>query len=153
MNTPPLARLALLAALVFASPARAAAITVQGAWTRPAAAGMNAAGYGAIVNRGPRADRLIGATSPAASKVSIHESRAAGGVMSMRTLSDLAIPAGATVTFAPGGLHLMLEGLKRPLNPGARVAITLTFIKAGVVRSELVVRNGDPAPPMPGMRP
>ena len=113
---------------------------------------MNAAGYGSITNRGPRADRLIGAASAAASKVSIHESRSAGGVMSMRTLSDLAIPAGATVTFAPGGLHLMLEGLKRPLNPGARVAITLTFAKAGVVRSELVVRSGDPAPAMPGMR-
>ncbi|MEP6968433.1 MAG: copper chaperone PCu(A)C, partial [Pseudomonadota bacterium] len=143
----------LVPASVAVSGLAPAAITLHDAWTRPAAAGMNAAGYGAITNRGPHADRLIGAASAAASKVSIHESRSAGGVMSMRTLSDLAIPAGATVTFAPGGLHLMLEGLKRPLNPGARVAITLTFIKAGVVRSELVVRNGDPAPPMPGMRP
>nr|MBA3811111.1 copper chaperone PCu(A)C [Caulobacteraceae bacterium] len=130
-----------------------AAITVHGAWTRPAAAGMNAAGYGAIANSGPRADRLIGVASPAASRVLIHQSRSAGGVMSMRTLGNLAIPAGATMTFAPGGLHLMLEGLKRTLSVGGRVPITLIFAKAGAVHAELAVRSGDLPPTMPGMRP
>ena len=140
------AALAWAGSVVAGDPARVA-IGLSGGWTRPAAAGMNAAGYGAITNRGRAADRLIAAASPVASKVSIHESRSDHGVMSMRALSGVAVPAGSTVTLAPGGLHLMLEGLKRPLNAGGRVPITLTFVKAGAVRAERVVRTASPGHP------
>lgn len=112
---------------------------------------MNAAGYGAITNRGRAADRLIAAASPVAAKVSIHESRSDHGVMSMRALSGISIPAGSTVALAPGGLHLMLEGLKRPSTVGGRVPITLTFARAGAVRAELAVRIAGPGPSMPSM--
>ncbi len=127
-------------------------LTVADAWTRPAAAGQTGAGYLSITNRGRAADRLIAATSPAAAAVSIHESRMVGSVATMRALNGAAIPGKATVAFRPGGLHLMLEGLRRPLKAGERVAVTLVFVRAGRRLVAFQVRDGPPAPAMPGMK-
>jgi hypothetical protein len=124
-------------------------IAVIGAWTRPVPAGMNGAGYLTIVNRGRIADRLIGASSPAAVKVSIHQSRQVGGVMTMRAIPFLDVGAGGRVSLAPGGLHLMLEGLRRPLRVGQSLPVSLIFAVAGQVRANLIVREAAPA--MPGM--
>lgn len=129
--------------------ARATPIEVAGAWIRPAQAGMNGAGYMTLVNRGRLADRLIGASSPAAAQVSLHRSLEIGGVMTMRAVPVLDLGRGARVSFAPGGLHLMLEGLRRPLLPGQSVPVSLIFARAGRVRVTLIVRVGAPA--MPGM--
>jgi len=152
-----LRRRAVLAAslALLISPALAAPpgpIAVSGAWTRPAAAGINGAGYLIIVNHGRLADTLIGVTSPAAARGSIHQSAmAANGVMTMRQLPSLAIAPGATVRFAPGGYHLMLEGLKRPLKVGETVPAVLTFAKAGRAPVTFTVRNSAPDLSMPGM--
>ena len=127
-------------------------LTVAGAWTRPAAVGQTGAGYLSITNRGRAADRLIAASSAAATRVSIHESRMVGSVMTMRALDGVAVAGGATVAFRPGGLHLMLEGLRRPLKVGERVAVTLIFARAGRRAAVFSVRNGPPAPAMPGMK-
>ena len=125
---------------------------MSGAWTRPAAAGINGAGYLILTNRGRLADSLIGVSSPAAARGSIHRSAmAAGGVITMRDLPSLAIAPGATVKFAPGGLHLMLEGLKRPLKAGDTVPAVLTFARAGRVTVTFTVRAGAPDLSMPGM--
>jgi copper(I)-binding protein len=142
-------------AVVASGPAGAASgghLTIRGAWTRPAAAGVNGAGYLTIVNSGPTADRLISASSAAAARVSIHESRMVGAVMTMRTLDGVAVPAAASVTFKPGGLHLMLEGLKAPLKEGDRVAVTLVFARAGRMAARLVVADGPPDSAMAGMK-
>jgi copper(I)-binding protein len=141
-------------AVVVSGPAGAASpghLTIRDAWTRPAAAGVNGAGYLTIVNSGHTADRLISASSAAAARVSIHESAMVGAVMTMRTLDGVAIPAGASVTFKPGGLHLMLEGLKAPLKSGGRVAVTLVFARAGRMAARLVVAGGPPGGAMAGM--
>ncbi len=143
--------LALLAAPMGAL-AQPPAIAVTGAWTRPAAAGLNAAGYLTIANKGAQADRLLGAASPVAATVTLHESRSVGGMMTMRPVAALAIPPGGSVALAPGRYHLMLEGLKRPLVSGQRAPLTLTFAHAGPVKIELEVRDGPPAPPMAGMK-
>jgi len=142
-------------AVVAGGPAGAASsghLTIRGAWTRPAAAGLNGAGYLTIVNSGHAADKLLSASSPAAARVSIHESRMVGAVMTMRRLDGVAIPAGASVTFKPGGLHLMLEGLKAPLKEGDRVAVTLVFARAGRMAATLVVAGGPPEAAMAGMK-
>jgi hypothetical protein len=142
-------------AVVASGPAGAASgghLTIRGAWTRPAAAGVNGAGYLTIVNSGHAADRVIGAASPAAARVSIHESRVVGSVVTMRTVAAVAIPAGTSVAFRPGGLHLMLEGLKAPLKTGDSVAVTLVFAGAGRRAARLVVANGPPAGAMAGMK-
>ena len=63
-----------------------------------------------------------------------------GNVMRMREIEGgLAIPPGATVALAPGGIHLMMMGLKEPLKQGERVPVTLVFEKAGSIDVELAV--------------
>jgi periplasmic copper chaperone A len=136
-------------AVLAAAPGR---LAIRDAWTRPAAAGMNGAGYLTIVNGSALADQLVSASSPGAARVSIHESRLAGQVMTMRTLSAVAIPAGASVTFRPGGLHLMLEGLKAPLKAGSRVAVTLVFARAGRRSTTLAVGDGPPGAAVAGVK-
>ena len=126
-------------------------ISVHDAWTRPANPGVNAAGYLLITNKGRTADRLVAAESPIATTVSIHQSQTVGGVTSMRAVDGIPVRAGQTVTLAPGGFHLMLEGLKRPLKVGDRAPLTLSFVKAGVVRTILVVRVAAPEA-MPDMK-
>jgi hypothetical protein len=122
-----------------------AGVAVSGAWSRPAAAGQNGAGYLTIVNTGPGPQTLRGASSPLAASVSLHQSVMTGGVMSMRTLSNgLAIAPGQSVTFRPGGYHLMLMRLKQPLKAGERAAVELDFAPAGKVKVELVVGAGPP---------
>ncbi|MEO8811559.1 MAG: copper chaperone PCu(A)C [Caulobacteraceae bacterium] len=146
----PRAALALLL-LAGSSAAAPRSPRVADGWTRPAAAGVNGAGYLTIVNAGGSADTLVAAASPSARRVSIHQSRMTEGVMSMRSVPRLAIPAGGTIALAPGGYHLMLEGLVRPLRVGDRVPVALTFAKAGPQAATLLVRLAPPSP-MPGMK-
>jgi copper(I)-binding protein len=142
----------LVLAALLATGAAPAPLAVSGGWTRPALPGMTAAGYLVIVNRGPRPDRLVAASSPVAARVSLHESRLVGSVMTMRPVASLTIPPGGSVALTPGGLHLMLEGLRRPLRAGERVPLSLQFAGAGQARASLAVGAGPPAPPMPGMK-
>ena len=141
-----LKHLVAAAALAAVLPAAAhAGVAVSGAWTRPAAAGQNGAGYLTIVNTGPDAQTLQSASSPLAASVGLHQSVMAGGIMSMRALrGGLVIAPGQSVTFKPGGYHLMLTDLKRPLKAGARAPVELDFAPAGKVTVELVVGAGPP---------
>lgn len=84
--------------------------------------------YMTIMNHGP-ATRLTGARSDAAERVQIHNHTVdAAGVMRMREVEDgVAIAKHETVTFAPGGLHIMLMGLTEPLRKGETLDITLEF--------------------------
>jgi len=97
-------------------------------------------GFLTITNSGTTADRLVSVASAAASQVQIHEMKMDGAIMRMRELDGgLEIPPGATVALAPGGLHLMMMGLKGPLKEATRVPVTLTFEKAGKIDVELAV--------------
>jgi copper(I)-binding protein len=86
-----------------------------------------------IRNDGKQADRLLRAASPVAGLVELHEMAMDGGVMKMRALAGIDVKPGATVELAPGGLHVMLEELKRPLKQGERIPLRLTFEHAGTV--------------------
>lgn len=141
-------RLLFAAALVLAAaPAEAAGPNVSQAWSRPAAAGTNGVGFLTLTNTGA-ADTLVGAESPVARKIEIHRSSMKGGVMSMQRETTIPLPAGAAVTFAPGGRHLMLIGLTRPLKVGEKAPVTLIFARAGRVKAELTVGIAGPAPAM-----
>ncbi|MGH7012499.1 MAG: copper chaperone PCu(A)C [Caulobacteraceae bacterium] len=138
---------AILAALAFAAPAIASgrsAVRVLNAWTRPAAKGMNAAGYLTVVNDGARSDALVGASSPVARSVSLHQSAMKGTVMTMRPLADIPIPAHGRAILAPGGDHLMIEGLVRSLTAGDTVPVKLVFRRSPAERVELKVGSGPP---------
>src|SRR6478735_1083293 len=97
-------------------------------------------GFLTVTNTGTTADRLVSATSPAAGQVQVHDMKMDGTIMRMRELENgLEIPPGATVALAPGGVHLMMMGLKAPLKEATRVPVTLVFEKAGKIDVELQV--------------
>jgi copper(I)-binding protein len=103
-------------------------IAIEAPWARatPGRA-ANGAAYFTLANRGPGNDRLIGASSPAAGRVELHTHIHDKGVMRMRKLSGIDLGAGASVTFRPGGHHVMLMGLKAPLRKGGSFPLTLRF--------------------------
>ena len=134
----------LAAALLLNSVAWAQSGTVQArdAWARPTVAGQPVGGaYVQLQNTGGAADRLLGANTSAAERVELHSMQMSGDVMRMRQVDAIELPPGATVELAPGGLHLMLMGLKAPLRAGERLPLVLRFEKAGEVKTELVVGN------------
>ena len=92
-----------------------------------------AAGYLQITNNGTAPDRLVGIDSNFPRSM-IHKSEMENGVMKMRHQPDgVVIPAGATVAFEPGGLHLMFVGLKSSLKEGEKADVTLHFENSGSV--------------------
>jgi len=111
-----------------------ATVTVSAPWTRatPGAAG-NAAVYCELANAGAAADRLIGAETDAAARAELHGHTVQDGVMRMNKVDAIAVPAGGRAALAPGGFHLMLIGLKAPLEEGDAVAVTLRFETAGAI--------------------
>jgi copper(I)-binding protein len=142
---------ALLLALGFGGLARAGEPAVVDAWARATPPGTDvAAAYLTIDNRSGAADRLLGASSGAAGSVEIHETGREGDVMKMRKVEPLDVAAGDRVTFQPGGLHVMLAGLRAPLKQGERLPLTLRFEHAGEIHVEAVVLAGDATDPHEG---
>lgn len=139
-----LAAALLLAAAAAPAAAHAAPIQALNPWSRPAAAGGNGAGYVTLVNSGP-ADALVGVETPVAQKAELHASTMSGNVMRMAQEARTPIPAGGRVSFAPGGRHIMLIGLKRPLRLGDRVPATLRFASGASLKLELAVTAAPPA--------
>lgn len=121
---------------------------VSAAWSRPTLQGDTGVIYATIHSIG--ADALLGATSPLAMRVELHESMTekTGGMpgmgamdmTSMHPVARLPIPAGGTVRLAPGGYHLMLVGVRRDLTAGMHVPVVLRFAHAGTVRATATVR-------------
>lgn len=99
-------------------------VTVAHAWVRATVPGQSVAGaYMDITSSAPAA--LIGAASPLARKAETHAMMVDAGVMKMRAVQKIELPADVTVNLKPGGLHLMLVDVKRELKPGERVPIKL----------------------------
>jgi len=84
---------------------------------------------------------LVGAASPAAGSTEIHEMKMDGGIMKMRAIPRLELPAGKPVQLGPGGYHVMLIGLKQPLQESERVALTLRFDDGSTKKLEAPVRK------------
>ncbi|HTN49683.1 MAG TPA: copper chaperone PCu(A)C [Burkholderiaceae bacterium] len=99
-------------------------VQVKDAWARPALSGQGATG--AFMSLSSTEDaRVLGASSPVAGVVEIHEMTMDGNVMKMRAVPALDLPAGRTVELKPGGYHVMLMELKRPLAVGDRIQLDL----------------------------
>lgn len=109
--------------------------------------GRTGAAYFSIANKGSQADRLLSASSPRAAGVELHSMSMDGNVMRMRSVPAVALPAGATVKLEPGGLHVMVTGLKQPLKAGERFPMTLVFEKSGPVTVEIAVEDSGAAAP------
>jgi copper(I)-binding protein len=113
-------------------------VLVERPWARATPPGaQTGAAYMTLVNNGAVVERLLGATSPLADKVQFHATVEEKGVSRMRETPTIEISPGAKATFAPGGQHIMLVGLKQPLKEGQSLPLTLEFETAG--RIEAVV--------------
>lgn len=120
-------------------------VAASDAWAPPSLAGArNGAAYVTLVNHGGAAERLVGASTPVAAKAELHRDEMEGGVMRMRPAGPLALAPGERLTLAPGGLHLMLIGLKQPLKPGDRFPVTLSFEHQPPLTIEATVHPGKP---------
>lgn len=93
------------------------------------------AGYLSIRNDGKVADRLTSASCTCAASVMVHTMKMTGSMASMKAVPVVELPAGTTVDFAPGGMHLMVMGLKGPIKAGDMVDMILTFERAGKVKA------------------
>lgn len=126
-------------------------LRIEAPWSRESPPGTSVGvGYMRITNTGDAPDRLFAGRSPVAEDVQFHRSvRQDNGTTKMvRQQDGVAVPAGATVDFAPGGYHVMLMGLKRPLDPDKPLPITLRFERAGRVQMNFAVQPlGASGPP------
>lgn len=123
---------ALAFAGLFLSHAALAQAPVQAdaPWARATAPQQRVGGV-YVTLTSPTGDTLVGATTPAAGRVEIHEMQMQGDVMRMRELPNgLPLPAGQAVVMAPGGHHLMLMDLRGPLVAGRTVPVQLRFRNA-----------------------
>jgi periplasmic copper chaperone A len=141
----------LLASAAIASDYKVGPLEIAQPWARATPPSAPAGGgFLTITNTGSTSDRLVSARSPAADLVQVHEMKMDGSVMRMREVEKgLEIPAGKSVTLAPGGYHLMMMGLKGPLKQGSSVPVTLVFEKAGSVDVQLKVEGLGATQPSP----
>ncbi|HEY1091599.1 MAG TPA: copper chaperone PCu(A)C, partial [Burkholderiaceae bacterium] len=118
--------------------APAQSVKVSEAWVRATVAQQKVSG--AFMHlQAAGAMRLVAASTPAAERVEIHTMSMDGDRMRMREIEGVELPAGAPVALQPGGRHLMLMGLKKPLQAGTRLPLTLTFVGADGKRQTLSV--------------
>jgi copper(I)-binding protein len=110
------------------------AIEVTEAWARATVPGQRVAGVYLVIRSNSDA-RLVGVRSPAAKTAEIHSMSNAEGVMKMRRLTGLDLPAGRSVRLEPGGNHIMMLDIEKPLGVGERVPVTLIVEQKGKRKS------------------
>lgn len=144
---------ALVAAVLLASaslPAWAANVSVTDAWARATMPGQKvSAAYMQIQSDADA--RLVGASSPDVPRVEVHEMKMDGDVMRMREVKAIELPKGKTVALQPGGLHIMLMNLQKPIAAGDVIPLTLT-IESGGKQQTIEVKAEARAPMGGGMK-
>ncbi|MEQ8665109.1 MAG: copper chaperone PCu(A)C [Rhodospirillales bacterium] len=109
-------------------------IMIHHPWARASAGhAKTGAAYMEIMVTGDSADRLVAIETGVADRAEIHAHAAVDGVMKMMKLDGADVSPGEPAIFKPGGLHVMLFGLKAPLKEGESFPMTLIFEKAGRV--------------------
>ena len=146
------ALIAVLAVAAIAVPAaaheeKAGDVTIVHPWSRPAPQGQNGVIYLEIRNGGAADDRLIAVSTPLAEKIELHRSTMEDGIHRMERMESIVVPAGGGVELAPGGLHVMLVGLKFMLMAEETISVTFSFERAGDITTGVAVetRGGDDA--------
>jgi periplasmic copper chaperone A len=109
-------------------------ITVEGAFARATiGAGKTGVAYLTVHNSSGQADRLVGTITEISKRASLHTHLHENGVMKMRPIDGIVIPAHGMAELKPGGDHVMLMGLKAPLKMGDHFPLALVFEKAGEI--------------------
>jgi copper(I)-binding protein len=133
---------AVLSSPVLAQDYKVGDLRVDQPWARATPGRVpNGAVYLTLTNEGATADRLVAASSPAAKHAGLHMHSMEEGVMKMQPVKAMEVAPGSPTVLKPGGLHIMLMGLKAPLKEGERFTVTLTFERAGSVEVEVMVEK------------
>jgi len=104
------------------------AIQTDGAFARAVPPGQsNSAAFMTLTNQSDADHALVSAESNAAKAAELHSHTMEEGMMKMRRVEKIDLPAGKTARLEPGGFHLMLIGLERQLSPGEHIDVTLIF--------------------------
>jgi copper(I)-binding protein len=119
----------LLAALFISASVYAGDIRVENAWARATAPGQDAASVDLTITS-KHAATMVGVSSRVARTAQLHSMVMEGGMMRMREVAGISLPAGKTVNLSESGYHMMLTGLKAPLKEGETVPLILS-IKVG----------------------
>lgn len=133
----------LLSSGAYAYDYKVGALEIDRAWSRAVPKGATvAAGYLTIRNTGAEPDRLVSGSTPVAGKFEIHEMSMDKGVMKMRPLpAGIVIKPGETVELKPQSFHIMMMGLKQPIEKGKPFKGSLVFEKAGTVEVDFAVEG------------
>jgi len=124
-----------------AASSRLGDLEISNAWARATAPGAAVgAAYLRIVNTGASEDTLLAMTTDAAQTAELHQSSTENGVARMRPAGPRDIPGGQSLAVEPGGLHVMLNGLRAPLVAGSTLSLTLVFRRAGSIIVPVTVR-------------
>jgi hypothetical protein len=133
---------ASLASHALAAPSAAARVTVHGPYVRLLPPGQpNTAAFMTLRNGDEKDHKLVKAESSAARVVELHEHVHEGGMMKMRPVKAIEIKAGGAAVLEPGGLHVMLIDLVRPLREGEGVSLSLTYEDGSSAKIEAPVRR------------
>ena len=121
-------------------PNAAESITVDRAWIRATAPGQTVSGaFMTLENKSATAYALSGVSFSGADVVEIHETSMADGVMRMRQVDQIDIPANGSAELKPGSYHVMLIGLDKELQAGTTESLTLTFSDDSQITIEALV--------------
>lgn len=132
----------LLAAWAAVAASAQSPLTVTGAWVREPVPGQPAAAaYAVLENAGADAVQVVSVTADAAGVSEIHEMTRSGDMMKMAPVKSLAVPAKGKVELKPGGLHVMLFKMTRPLEDGDTVTLTFTTSTGATVKTTAPVRK------------
>ena len=135
----------LAAVLALASlQAMAANVSVSDAWARATMPGQKVSGAYMQITSDADA-RLVGVSSPAVPRVEVHEMKMDGDVMRMREVKAVELPKGKAVALEPGGFHIMLMNLPKPIAAGETIPLTL-LIESGGKRQTVEVKAEARAP-------
>ena len=117
-----------------------AGLTVSGAWLRWVPGTQVASAYFELRNDGKRTVAVTAVESPAAEHAMLHESFIENGQSRMRHVEKIEIAPARTVRLEPGGLHVMLHGLREGIAVGQSVPLTLTLSTGENLRFTAEVR-------------
>ena len=110
----------------------------------------NSAAFMVLSNSSAVAHQVVSATRPVANTVELHTHTNNNGVMEMRQIPQIDVPANGKAELAPGGLHIMLIELRQELKAGESVAVTLTFEDGSTTVVDAPIK--EVTPPMGGMK-
>jgi len=130
---------AIIGILALAASPSLAQVTVHDPWVRATVPEQKTTG-GFMTLTSPTDARLVSVSSPIAGLTEVHQMTMENGVMRMRAVSSIEIPAGKQVQLKPGGFHIMLMNLKRQVKEGETVPITLVIEEKGGKRVPIEVK-------------